>query len=415
MDTKETFSQLLGLTPEWKVSDVDLDMERQRIEINVEWVGGNTASCPECGQDCPVYDFRDMRRWRHLDTMQFVTVVCCRTPRCKCPGHGVVTVKTPWADKHSRFTLMFESFAIRVLQACLNVESARKLLGLSWHQADEIRRRAVRRGLERRSEEPIERLGLDEKSFGKHHDYISVLTDLDKGRVLDVVAERRQDAAEELLLTLSASQRASALAIAMDMWPAFMNAAARLLPEATIVHDKFHVVKHLGEAVDKVRKQEHASLLQAGDDRLKGAKYLFLKNPENMKHSQRERFELLRSCGLKSGRAWRIKDMFTEFWTFYFRKDAEQFFKDWYGWAVRSRLKPVKDKARMLRKHLPGLLGYILHPITNAVTEGLNSKIQNIKASARGFRTFARYRTAILFYCGKLDMMPNLSPLPQKT
>src|SRR5690606_11304432 len=135
-------------------------------------------------------------------------------------------------------------------------------LGLSWHQADEIRRRAVRRGLERRSEEPIERLGLDEKSFGKHHDYISVLTDLDKGRVLDVVAERRQDAAEELLLTLSASQRASALAIAMDMWPAFMNAAARLLPEATIVHDKFHVVKHLGEAVDKVRKQEHASLLQ---------------------------------------------------------------------------------------------------------------------------------------------------------
>lgn len=415
MDTNKTFSQLLGLTSEWQVSDVGLDMEQQRVQIAVEWIGGNSAQCPDCGHRCPVYDFREERSWRHLDTMQFVTVVTCRTPRCRCPEHGVLTVKAPWADKHSRFTLMFESFAIRVLQACSNVEAARKLLGLSWQQADDIRTRAVQRGLDRRAAEPIERLGLDEKSFGKHHDYISVLTDLDEGRVLDVVAGRKQVCAEQLLLSLSAEQRAWAFAVAMDMWPAFMNAAAEHLPQATIVHDKFHVVKHLGDAVDKVRKQEHAALLQSGDDRLTGAKYLFLKNPDRMKGPQRERFEQLRTSGLKSARAWAIKDMFSEFWTFDFRQDAEQFFKDWYSWAVRCRLKPMKDKAKMLKKHLPGLLGYSIHQITNAVTEGLNSKIQNIKSSARGFRSFARYRIAILFYCGKLDMMPDLHSLPQKS
>lgn len=415
MDLRVHYGLLLGLESAWRVADVDLALEQQRVEIAVEWAGGREAPCPECGEACPVYDLREERRWRHLDTMQFETLIRCRVPRCRCPEHGVRTVAVPWADQHGRFTLMFEAFAIKVLQACANVEAARKLLRLSWQQADEIRTRAVERGLERRGETVIERVGLDEKSFGKRHDYISVMSDLDQGRVLEVVPERRQEAAETLLLTLSARQRQGVLAVALDMWPAFMNAAAKHLPEATIVHDKFHVAKHLGEAVDKVRKQENRVLYEQGDTSLKGAKYLFLKNPDNMKESQRERFEALRQSNLKTARAWAIKDQFNAFWSFDFVADARACFKHWYAWAVRSRLKPIRDKARMLKKHLPGLLGYTLHPVTNAVTEGLNSKIQNIKSSARGFRSFTRYRTAILFHCGKLDMLPALNMLPQKS
>lgn len=417
MNLQQHYGMLLGLTPQWRVTDVRLEIERRRVEIQVEWVGGKGVPCPECGLNCPVYDMREERQWRHLDTMQFETIICCRTPRCNCPEHGVVTIETPWAGKHGRFTLMFEAFSILVLQSCSNVKAAAQLLGLSWHQVNEIRKRAVERGLDRRGEDKVEYVGLDEKSFGKHHDYISVLTDLSGGRVLEVARERKEESAQGLLQTLSAWQRSAVMAVALDMWPAFMNAARAQLPEAVLVHDKFHVSKHLNEAVDKVRKAENKALLSLGDDRLKGSKYLFLKRKDRLKPSQRAEFEALRSSNLKTSRAWSIKELFNEFWTFDFGSDAQAFFKHWYGWAVRSRLKPISEKAKMLKKHWEGLLGYILHPITNAVTEGLNSKIQQIKASARGFRSFDSYRTAILFYCGKLDMIPDQArqAFPQKS
>lgn len=402
----EHYAALLGLTSQWKVIDVDLSLLDQRVEIAIEW-GGGLVECPECGKDCTLHDHREERKWRHLDTMQFETILRCRVPRAKCTEHGVHTVRAPWAEKHSRFTLMFEAFAIRILLACKNVDEARKLLKISWTQADEIRRRAVERGLAQRNADQIQRLGIDEKSFGKHHQYVTVMTDLDRSCVLDVAPERTQKAAEGLLLTLDAQQRESVLAIALDMWPAYMNAASNVLPNAVAVHDKFHVSKHLNEAVDQVRKQEHKVLMQQGDDSLKGAKYLFLKNPDNIKKSQRDRFVTLKQSSLKTARAWAIKEQFKEFWSFEFGSDARAFFKQWNGWTSRCRLQPIVEKGRMLRKHLDGLLGYILHPVTNAANESLNSKIQYIKASARGFRSFARYRTAILFYCGKLNMYPD--------
>ena len=414
-ELESTFGLLLGLDDKWKVASVDLQTENKRVVIRVEWNGGKPMLCPECGKHCAFYDLRAERSWRHLDTMQFETIIRCSTPRCKCQKHGVHTINNPWAGPYGRFTLMFEALAIRVMEACTTVKAACGLLGISWHQADEIRRRAVERGMSRRQQQAIDYVGLDEKSFGKHHDYISVLTDISGSRVLDVVAERKQKSAEKLLRTLSRKQRKNVMAAAVDMWPGFMNAVEKHLPEAVLVHDKFHVCKHLNESVDKVRKLENRQLVRNGDDRLKGSKFLFLKRPEKLKKSSRERFEQLRHSGLKVARAWSIKEQFDEFWTFEFRSDAEAFFEYWYNWAVRSRLKAVKEVAQKLKKHLSGLLGYIIHSITNAVTEGFNSKIQNIKACARGFRSFDRYRIAILFYCGKLSMMPDIGPVPQNS
>ena len=407
IELKKHYVLLLGLNDDWSVANVNLDLEAQRVDVVIEWSGGKTASCPECNGTSAVYDFREERSWRHLDSMQCETTIRCRVPRCKCPEHGVKTVETPWAGKHGRFTLQFEAFAILALQSCSNVKSACRILNISWDQANDIRSRAVARGLERRKEETVERLGLDEKSFGKHHDYLSVMTDLDQGRVLDVVPERKQEAAQELLLTLSLEQRSSVIAVAMDMWPAYMNAASTLLPEAVIVHDKFHIAKHLNEAVDMVRKVEHRELMKDGDSRLANSKYAVLKDPEKMKEELRQRFDEIRDSNLKTARAWAIKDQFKDFWSFDFRYDAEAFFKHWFSWASRCRLAPMVRKAKMLKNHLAGLLGYVIHPITNAVTEGLNSKIQCLKANARGFRRFANYRNAILFHCGKLDMMPE--------
>ena len=406
MNIETHYGQLLGLSNEWKVDKVDLSLPKQRVEIAVSWNGGDVLECPQCGGKCSIYDLREERSWRHLETMQFETIIRARTPRCQCREHGVLTISTPWSGKHSRFTLMFEAFAICVLECSQSVEAARKLFRLSWNQVDEIRKRAVERGLQRREAEPVERLGIDEKSFGRHHDYISIMTDLDGGRVLEVVPERKQEAAQRLINTLSHEQREEVLAVAIDMWPAYMNAVETLLPEAVMVHDKFHVVKHLGEAVDKVRKQENAQLRKQGNNSLVGEKYTFLKRVENMIDAQRARFESLMKSSLKTARACSIKELFEEFWSYEFVKDARGFFRHWYNRAIRSRLEPIKQKTRMLKKHLKGLLNYTIHPITNAATEGLNSKIQTIKSNARGFRSFESYRVAILFYCGKLDMNP---------
>jgi len=363
----------------------------------------------------PFYDLREERSWRHLDTMQFETRILCRVPRAQCPEDGVKTIKTPWAGKHGRFTLLFEAVAIQVLQACANVEDARKLLGINWPQLREIQKRAVERGLERRGEESIERVGMDEKSFGKGHNYVSVLSDLDGGRILEVEPERTQKAADKLILSLSEEQRKGVLAGAVDMWQPFMNALEKHLPEAAIVHDKFHVSKHLNDAVDQVRRAENKALLKTGNEQLKGSKYLFLKREENLSDEQREAFDSLRKEKLKSSRAWAIKDLFDEFWTFEFVRDAKAFFEGWYSWAIRSRLEPIKRKARMLKKHLKGLLNYTLHQVTNAATEGLNSKIQLIKSAARGFRSFKNYRIAILFHCGKLNMIPEAAKASQNS
>ena len=189
MDIEEHYSQLLGIHSPWQISHVDLKMQEQRVDIEIEYAA-DEGPCPECGTICPKHDDRKRRSWRHLDTMQFATYLHCELPRVRCKEHGAKTVKAPWAEKNSRFTLLFEGFAIRVLQAARSVEEARKLLGLNWHQVEAIKARAVNRGLSRREEVTIPHLGIDEKQFRSGHRYISSLVDLQGGRVLDVSRTR---------------------------------------------------------------------------------------------------------------------------------------------------------------------------------------------------------------------------------
>jgi transposase len=408
MDTLSThYARLLGLDDSWRVDAVDLRLDERRVEILLSHVGTG-VSCPECDQSCGLADHAEERRWRHLDTMQFTTELVARLPRCRCPDHGVKTIVPPWAGKHSRFTLFFEAFAIEVLQACRTVKAAASLLGLSWDAAQTIMDRAVERGLERREATPIRHVGIDEKSFGKGHDYVTVLTDIDGSRVLDVAPERTQAAAEAVLQTLTVQQRQEVQAVAADMLPAYAKAAASQTPNAELVHDKFHVAKHLGEAVDQVRRAENKALQAEDDDRLKGTRQLWLFNKANLSPAQRRRFAAIRRNGLKTARAWAIKEEFRWFWRYVYPMSAEEFFTRWYAWAVRCRLRPVIKVAKMLKRHLSSLLSYFRHRITNATSEGFNSVIQALRYAARGFRSFQNYRTRILFFCGRLNLRPRL-------
>ena len=402
------YAQLLGLVAPWAIVEVDLDADKATLDIRVVEKDAATFPCPECGAASKLHDHAPERRWRHLDTMQFTTEIVARLPRVTCAEHGVKTVAVPWADSHARWTLLFERFAIEVLRNTSNLTRAITLLKIGWDSAHAIQERAVVRGLGRRTDERIEHVGVDEKNFLKGHRYASLATDLDRGRVLDVVEGRKKENAVALLnQAIPEKQRGSVTAGAMDMWAPFMDAWRAVFgPDTPIVHDKFHVSGYLGKAVDSVRKREHAALRKEGNDTLTKTKYLWLKNPDTWEAEEKRRFKELMGDELKVGRAWALKEAFRHFWDYARVWAARRFFDRWYFRATHSRLEPIVKMAKTLKRHLTGLLAYIEHAITNAVTEGLNSKIQSVKASARGFRTFAHYRIAILFHCGKLDMLP---------
>jgi len=406
---KELYRQLMGLRDPWKVSEVRVDFEGLTVDVWVEWPPERKAPCPECGAGCAIYDHREERQWRHLDTMQFQTILHCRIPRINCSDHGVKSITVPWSGKNSRFTALFERLAIDVLLGCQNQAKAKELLGLSWDEVHLIMEKAVGRGLQRRSEGGITHIGVDEKSFLKGHRYATIMSDLDNARVLDVARDRKEESLAELFRRIPEEQRQEITAVAIDMWEPYINAVEQLLPEADIVHDKFHIAKYLGEAVDKVRKSEHKGLKKEGAETLKGTKYLWLTNPRNWSDEQKQQFKELKNQGLKVGRAWSIKEMFSDLWDYTYEKSARNFFRKWYWWATHSRLKPIAEVAKKLKRHLDNILTYLRHRITNAVAEGVNSKIQQVKSAARGFRNFENYRTAILFFCGKLDMYPQES------
>jgi len=399
---------LLGLDSNWEVQEVDLSLEGLRVEIDLKFTGQELV-CPECGQASTRHDLAPERSWRHLDTMQFETVIRARVPRCACAKCGVKTIAVPWADKHSRFTLMFESFALRVLQACSNVQRAADLLDLNWESVQTILARGVARGLERRKVDQVEHVGLDEKSFRRGQSYVSLLVDLDGSRVLEVTEDRSTEAAEKLWESLPKSQREQVQAVAMDMSSAYEEATHKMAPQAEIVHDKFHVAKHLNEAVDQVRRAENKELQSRKDDRLKRTRQLWLYAEDNLSAEHLERFGDLRDSDLRTARAWALKENFRWFWANQYAGNAKKFFQEWYGWACRSQLPPMIKVAKMLHRRLDNLLTYMRHPITNAAAEGFNRKIQAIKSDARGFRSFVNYRLRILFYCGKLDVMPDLA------
>ena len=405
-ELQKHYALLLGVGSPWEVKNVELKLPEKKVEIELGWQWGAAAKCPECGRECSIHDCAPERTWRHLDTMQFTTLIRARTPRADCPEHGVKTLQVPWATPQGRFTVLFGRFAVEVLLASATVSQGCELLGLSWDTAQEIMRRAVERGLERRQLEALKHLGMDEKSFRRVQSYVTLLTNLDQSRVLDVVEERTTEAAGQLWETLSPEQKQTVEAVAVDMWEPFIQTIRKQVPDADIVHDKFHVSKYLGEAVDKVRRQEHKELMAQGDETLKGTRQLWLYNPQNFSPEQVEEFSVLKDLQLKVARAWAAKELFSKFWNYQEEGWARRFFKDWFGWVSRSRLKPVVEVAQMLKRHLDNLLTYLSHHITNAVTEGLNSKIQSLKSAARGFRNFRNYRIRILFFCGKLNLYP---------
>ncbi|MEE9404025.1 MAG: ISL3 family transposase [Algisphaera sp.] len=401
------YRMLLGLDDAWIIDDIQISLEDQRIQIQLKTSPKANFACPDCQKSCSLKDHAPVREWRHLDTMQFETLLVARLPRTRCPDCGVKTIAAPWGTPHGRFTLMFEAFAIRVLQAAASVQQACVLLRIDWNTAQTIMDRAVARGLKRRDLTELKHVGIDEKSFGKNHKYISLMTDIDASRVLEVTPGHDESSADVLWDSIGEETAHQVEAVAMDMWWSFENSTSKKAPQAAIVHDRFHISKMLNDGVDKVRKQEHRLLLKENDKTLTGTKYLWVSNPENLNEKQWASFESIKDLNLKTSRAWAIREQFRFFWEYTYTQNARKFFKKWWHWVARCQLKPMKIAGKAIHRRLDRVLTWFKHPISNGPSEGFNSRIQSIKSAARGFRKFENYRTRILFFCGKLDLLPE--------
>lgn len=408
MRDTELYRQILGIESPWEVESVLLSIKDGQVDIQLRHKNEIKWQCPECGKELSVYDHAEERTWRHLDTCQFQTLIHTRVPRVDCDEHGVRQVKVPWAEARSRFTLLMERLVIDVLQETATVEGARRLLNLSWDEVHGVMKRSVKRGKKRKKRKPRPLIGVDEKSFKKRHRYMTIVCDLAEGTVEHVSEGRKAESLEEYYSSLSAEELEGIEAVSMDMWPAYIKATREWIPDAEskIVFDRFHVMMHMEKAVDKVRKREHRELSGIGDERLKGTKWMWLYNMENVPDKHRSTLEALKDLNLKVSRAWAIKETLRGLWNYVSVSWALKFFRKWNSWAVRSRLKPVRKVAKMIRDHLEGILNFCRVPITNAVAEGLNSRITAVKQRACGFRNPENFKTAIYFFCGGLDLYP---------
>jgi transposase len=408
MQDRELYRQILGIDTPWFVEGVELKLAEGEVHVHLGHQEVATWPCPECGADCRLYDHQPERQWRHLDTCQYQTIMHAKPPRIECGEHGVRVIRLPWAEPSSRFTALFERLAIDWLRAA-NQSAVGERLGLSWDEMHGIMERAVARGLERRKAEAVPLLGVDEKAFRKGHKYFTLVNDLVRPRVLYVAEDRTQASLDGFWETLTEEQVAGIRAVAMDMWDPYVASVRAHVPGADgkIVYDKFHIAKHLGEAVDRVRRRENKTLRAAGDDRLTGTRYDWLRHPAAMDPKDRREFAALRSSNLKTARAWGLKEAGMALFDYHYERPARKHFRWWHGWAVRSRLQPMIEAARMLKRRLENILTYLRHRITNAASESINSKIQWVKYTARGFRNKRNFQTAIYFHCGGLDMAPS--------
>jgi transposase len=409
----DLYRQLLGLEKPWTVDRVELDVKQQRVDVFAKHDRPKAWTCSVCEKPCGLHDHDEERVWRHLDSCGFQTFLHARVPRVNCPEHGVKQVRVSWAEPKARFTALFERFAIDVLLET-SITGAASILKISWDEAHHLMERAVARGLARRPHKVPRQLGVDEKSLAKGQRYATMVCDLEHGHVIELAEDRTKDSLLRCLGRFSINDLAGVEAIAMDMWEPYAQVFRAVVDNADdkIVFDRFHIVGHMNEALDQVRRRENKVMRAEGDDRLVGSKHLWLYGAENLPADRydvdvRVNFAALRASNLKTARAWALKESLRALWKQRSRAAGERWYQRWYSWAVRSRLTPVKKVAAMVKRHLHNVLTYFKHRITNAGSEAINSVVQMLKKRAFGYRSFENFRTVVLFRCCGLDLHPS--------
>jgi len=390
----------LGLTPPWTVTGSDFDAETHRLDIQVDFAPGNRFACPNCGAAaCPAHDTERMT-WRHLNFFQHQAYLNARVPRVRCETCGVRKVRVPWARPDSGFTLLFEALLMTMLSA-MPVNAVARMVGEHDTRLWRVLHHYVEQARARGDASQVTRVAIDETAARRGHDYITLFVDIEQARVLFATQGRDAGTVAAFADDLAAhgGDPAAVSEVCIDMSPAFIKGVGESLPKAAITFDKFHAVKIVNDAVDQVRRAE-----QKRQGLLRGTRYIWLRNPANLTERQRATLDALPTQHLKTARAYQIRLAFQDLYDQPSAEAGAGFLKKWYFWATHSRLAPMIEAARTVKRHWHGILRWFDSRIANGLIEGINSLVQAAKAKARGYRSSRNLKAIVYLLAGKLDL-----------
>ena len=371
----------------------------------IDRLGRRLLRCGVCRQRClEVHDIRKEREWRDLSMRKLALKLRYRPRRVECPRCGVRVEDFPWAEPWARVTTALSN-AVAVLARELSWQGTARQYGLNWKSVATIVKRAVQYGLRHRKRPPVHVIGMDEVSRRKGQVYLTVVYDLERRVLLWVGDDRTEEAVRPFFTKEMGARRCRTLqVVCMDMWAAYAKLVREHAPNAQILFDRFHIVKHLNEAVDAVRRELWRRLTSQERTTFKGTRWLLLKNPWNLKDDQKERLSTLVQWNTPLVRAWYLKEAFQLFWTYKQPWRAQQHLKKWIRSAMRSKLEAFKKFAQMLRSHLDGILPWTKTRVSNGTVEGMNNKIKSISHRSFGFRTAENFIAAIYHCCARLPL-----------
>lgn len=409
MEMKELFTAALGLGADWKVEEVRFEGQPRKLMLQLGFKPGTRFAVPASGNQLlhPVHDTVE-RRWRHLNFFQFECELVARVPRVKLPDGSVRTVEVPWARPESGFTLLFEALAL-LLATEMSLSAAAEYVG----EHDTRLWRAVGHHVQsahaREDWSGVEDVAVDETSARRGHRYVTVVMDARERRVLWIGEGKGKECIHEFARQLQAhgGRPEQIRTVCMDMSAAYRAGVRECFPGAQIVFDRYHLMLHVGEAVEATRRQ----LAGEGVDFERGATWALRGNECNLSADRRElRRTLMKEYGVL-GRALNLRSVLQDIFSQVPANEAEEWLRWWCGWAQRSRLAGFVAVARMIRRHWEGILAYFSTRLTQAVIEATNGIIQLAKRRARGFRSFETLRTMAYLLGGKLRFdLPSLKP-----
>jgi transposase len=364
-------------------------------------------TCPECGTQVKGRFEETTRRWRHLAIFGTTTWIEGPIRRLRCPKcQKVQTELVPWARHRSSFTRPLED-AVGFLAQKLDHTAVSNLFGISWAAVGSVARRLVAEHLHEDRFDNLRAIGVDEFGFAAHHRYLTLVIDHDRQRVIWAAEGKSSETLAAFFDELGPERRASIEFVSIDMAAGYIKAIQDALPQATIVFDRFHVARLAQDAVTAVRRAQARQL--DPDDRapIKNTRWALLKNPENLRASEKVKLDIVRKSNNALYRAYLLKETFLDIFTYtsphYARRAAEA----WIASAHRSRLAPFVRLARTVRKYLDGILAFIHSRLTNARLEGMNNKARLISHRAFGFHS-AQPLIAMIYLCCSNITLPQL-------
>jgi transposase len=397
------FESALGITKPWYVRGVDFDAAKKVLTITVDFVAGTRFAVAGVVGVHPVHDTQ-IKRLRHLNFFQHECFLEVRTPRVKLPEGKVVLAEPAWFGKLAGFTLLFEALVLAMAQQ-MTFSAVAKLVDESWHRIHAICSRYVNLALAEADLSAVTAVAIDETSCRRGHNYLTIAADTDERKVVFVTEGKDTKTVADFAADLAAHKGAAEQVrlVSIDMSPAFIKGVADHLPNARITFDKFHVVAHASTAVDKMRRLE-----QRTDPSLKGLRWTLLKDRSRLSDESRADLDTLiaQAATKRTARAWLYREHLRDILDRKQINVVSAMLKQWCTNVLRSRVEPMKEVARMIRKHFDGIVAWTQTRQTNGYIEALNGLFQAAKRKARGYTRFTTMRTVLFLIAGKLDFTP---------